>query len=1133
MYKNNSVFIGRYLCPYFLKILFRAKCTIIFMMLTVLQVHALAYAQRVSISVQKASLKQVLYQISKQTGYNFICDGDISAKLPPITLKAVDMSLEEVLDKCLGDDVFEVDYNEDKTIIIREKKKIKQLQDIPIRGLVTDEKGEALVGVSITVQSNPSYGARTNNEGQFSLNIPAKAVLVISYLGFKKQEIPYTGQSELKITMQVDQAALDEVIVVGYGTVKRQNFTGSVGSLNLEESPVALSPNLNVLESLKGSISGLNVGATNTAGGEPAIQIRGQNSISGSNTPLIVLDGVIFMGSLSDINPNDIANIDVLKDATSAAAYGSRSANGVIAVTTKKGRTGKPVISFNASTGFQNWQNKPVMLRGEDWINMVNARNQYSAGTTNWLKSGELANRESGLETVWLDEVSRTGVMQNYQAAVSGATENINYYLSSSYDDNKSIVVGDQFNRIALLGKINANITKWLEVGVDAGFSKRDYSGVAANIIEAQTMSPYGVMFRDDQGNLEKYPYTQSGVNPLWGVDDGTRDNEDLLHNYRLNTHAVIKVPWVDGLSYRVNYLLNQDNTYYGNFYYESYYVQEGESPDRYSPATIQGFLTNANGSMDNRKAYSYVFDNIINYNKSFGKHALDITAVATRDYLKYTRNNSVGRDFAANGNTTLGINGLHKATVQRVELTGDPQPYERANIGYLGRVSYAFDDKYFVTGSYRRDGASVFGIDNKWANFWAAGLAWRITNEPFLKSFTPLNDLKLKFSWGQNGNQGIEPYGTLSTVENAASGGARYEFSNAPGKISYGLYQNTLGNSLLGWETTSSWNAGFESIWLNNRVTVNFDTYFAKTTNQIFTRNIPVMTGFKTMKTSMGQVNNTGIEATLRTVNIQRKDWNWNTTLTFWKNFNKLVSLYGDDLDGDGLEDDDIANSLFIGHSLGAIYGYEQIGIVQEEDVAYMELTGAVPGAPKYRDLDGEPGITAADRKVLGYNKENFRLNFSSNVNYKNLSLYIMVTGTFGGNNFFLKENQTAYLVNGTGRFNDNLPSIPYWTSENRSNVYPSATFAGDGRFLGLQNRSFVRIQDVTLSYTFNQPWLKNAGINAFKVFATAKNLATFTNWYGGDPEVGARLREPSANGLGARMPVASIYSLGVNVSF
>lgn len=1118
----------RVLFPYFFKVLARVKYGLLILLLSSFQAQAFVNDLKVNLRVEGASLKQVLYQLSKQTGYNFICDGDAVSQVPPITLDAVNMPLTEVLDKCLGHDAFEVNYSEDKTIVIREKNSPKEAQDKTLTGTVVDEKGEPLMGVSISLQNNPGHGTRTDDAGKFVLEVPANAVLIVSYLGYKKQEIASTGQSQLRIILQPDEAALDEVVVVGYGTIKRQNFTGSVGSLNLEESPVALSPNINALEALKGSISGLNIGATNTAGGEPAIQIRGQNSISGSNTPLIVLDGVIFMGSLSDINPNDIASIDVLKDATSAAAYGSRSANGVIAVTTKKGKTGKPVISFSATTGFQNWQNKPVMLTGEDWINMVNARNQYSEGATNWLKAGELANREAGNETVWLDEVSRTGVMQNYQAAVSGATESINYYLSSSYDDNKSIVVGDQFDRIALLGKLNANVTKWLEIGVDAGFSKRDYSGVAANIIEAQTMSPYGVMYRDDQGNLEKYPYTQSGVNPLWGVNDDTRYNKDLLHNYRLNSHATIKIPWVDGLSYRINYLLNQDQIYYGNFYHETYYVQEGESADRYAPATVQGFLANANGSIDNRKNNSYVVDNIINYTKTFGKHALDITAVATRDYLKYERNMETGSNFAANGNTVLGISGLHKATVQRIDLDS----YERSNIGYLGRVSYAFDNKYFFTGSYRRDGASVFGVDNKWANFWAAGLAWRVTNEDFLKSFTPLNDLKLKFSWGQNGNQGIDSYGTLSIVANAASGGARYEFSNTPGEIYYGLYQSTLGNSLLGWETTSSWNTGFESVWLNNRITANFDAYFAKTTDQIFTRNIPVMTGFKTMKTSMGQVNNTGLEATLQTVNIQQKDWNWSTTLTFWKNFNKLVSLYGEDLNGDGVEDDDISNSLFIGHSLDAIYGYEQIGIVQEEDTEYMELTGAAPGAPKYRDLDGVPGITADDRKILGYKKENFRLNFSSNLNYKNLSLYVMVTGTFGGNNFFLKENQTAYLVNGTGRFNDNLPYIPYWTPENRSDVYPSATFAGDGRFLGLQSRGFVRVQDVTLSYTFNQPWLKNARINTLKVFATAKNLATFTNWYGGDPEVGARLRESDTNAV-ARMPVASTYSLGINMSF
>ena len=990
-----------------------------------------------------------------------------------------------------------------------------------ITGVVRDVDGTPLEGVSVQVRGT-SRGTATDVNGQFQLQTSAGEVISFSAVGYVQQDLTLGNQRTLEVTLELEASDLDEVVVVGYGTTKRKDFTGSVGSLNLETSPVALAPNLNVLESLKGNVSGLNIGATNSAGGEPSILIRGQNSIHGVNTPLIVLDGVIFMGSLSDINPSDIATIDVLKDATSAAAYGSRSANGVIAVTTKRGRTGKPVISFNSSVGFQQWQNQPVMLKAEEWIEMVNARNQYTPGTTTWLKAGELANREAGRETVWLDEVTRTGAMQNYQAAISGATEHINYYLSTSYDNNESVIVGDQFNRLAVLGKINAQVTRWLELGVDAGFSRRDYSGVAANVGVAQTMSPYGVMYRDDRGNLEKYPYTQSSINPLWGVDDDTRDNEDFRHNYRLNSHAVVKVPWVDGLSYRINYLLNQDQTYYGNFYYESNYVQEGESPNRYSPATIQGFLTNANGSIDRRKTFSYVFDNIVNYNKSFGAHALDVTLVATRDYSKYEQEVATGSDFTANGNTILGIHGLHKATVQRIDLNGT----ERTNIGYLGRINYAFNDKYFFTGSYRRDGASVFGTDNKWANFWAAGIAWRITSEPFMASFGILDDMKLKFSWGQNGNQGLGPYGTLSAIANAASGGVRYEFSNTPGKVYYGLYQSSLGNASLGWETTSSWNAGFESAWLGNRVFADLDVYFAKTTDQIFTRNIPVMTGFKTMMTSMGQVNNTGAELNLRTVNVQKSNLTWSTTVTFWKNFNKLVSLYGEDLDGDGIEDDDIANSLFIGKSLGAIFGYEQIGIVQEDDTEYIELTGAAPGSPKYRDLDGQPGITAADRKILGYEKENFRLNFSSHLTYNNWALYVMVTGTFGGNNMFLRSNPSAYMTSGTGRFNDNLHYIPYWTSSNPSNVYPSAIFSGDGRFVGLQSRGFVRVQDVTLSYTFNQPWLSAAHIGSLKVFATAKNLATFTDWFGGDPETGARIRENV-------MPVTSTYSLGVNLSF
>ncbi|WP_157279021.1 SusC/RagA family TonB-linked outer membrane protein [Olivibacter sitiensis] len=1109
------------------KIFLTMKLTLLLILFGCLQIKASVYSQQVSLSEKKASLEKIIKKIRKQTGYAFFYDAAYLQKAAPVSVDVHQVSINEALTKVFEGQPFTWEVLENTILIkpsaIRYKKNMDEVQPtIDIRGKVVSESGEPLPGASINVKGT-TIGTSADANGEFFLkSIDSRSVLVVSHTGFKTQEVVVGASNELLIELSAILNDLDEVIVVGYGTTKRKDFVGSVGSLNLENSPVALAPNLNVLEALKGSISGLNIGATNSAGGQPSMQIRGQNSISGDNNPLIVLDGVIFMGSLSDINPNDIATIDVLKDATSAAAYGSRSANGVIAITTKRGKTGKPVITFNTSTGFQNWQNKPVMLRGEEWIDMVNARNQYTPGTTNWMKSGELANRENGKEIVWLDEVSRTGAMQNYQAAISGATENINYYLSTSYDDNKGIVVDDKFNRIALMGKLNANITQWLEIGVDAGFSKRDYSGVTADLAQAQMMSPYGVMYRDDQGNLEKYPYTQAAINPLWGINDGLRDNDDRRYNYRLNTRAVVKVPWVKGLSYRANYLLNQDQNYYLNFQYEGLYVQEGESPNRYNPNTIQGFLTNANGSINTEKTYSYVFDNIINYNNSFGFHDLDVTLVATRDYQKYEQVISSGSDFAANGNTALGVQGLHKATVQRIDLNGR----ERSNIGYLGRVNYSFHEKYYVTGSYRRDGASVFGVDNKWADFFGAGASWRISAEPFMLSFSALNDLKLKFSWGQNGNQGVGPYGTLSVVANAASGGTRYQFSNTPGQIYYGLYQSSIGNTLLGWEKTTSWNTGFESAWLDNRLFVDLDVYFAKTTDQIFTRNIPVMTGFKTMVTSMGQVNNRGVEATLRTVNLQNDNMTWSTTLTFWKNVNKLVSLYGEDLDGDGREDDDIANSLFIGKSLESIYGYEQIGIVQESDIEYIALTGAAPGAPKYRDIDGVDGITAADRTILGNGKENFRLNFSSNLAYKNFGFYMMITGTFGGNNTYLRSNPSAYLVSGTGRFNDNVPDIPYWTPENQSNTYPSAIFAGDGRFLGLQNRGFVRVQDVTLSYSFNQTWLASTRINSLKVFATAKNLGTFTNWFGGDPETGTRIREST-------LPVASTYSLGVNLSF
>ena len=508
------------------------------------------------------------------------------------SVKANNASLEEVLEQALKNTGYQYEIV-DRQIIIKSKSvssvshpnALFQSSPRKITGQVKDALGEPIIGANVVVKGTTN-GTITDIDGQYSLEVGSNSILVVSYIGYITQEIPVGKNNTLDVLLREDTETLDEVIVIGYGTTKRKDFTGSVSSVKLENSPIALSPNLNALESLKGNVSGLDIGATNSAGGEPSMQMRGQKSISGSNDPLIVVDGVIFMGSINDINPNDIASYDVLKDATSAAAYGSRSANGVIIITTKRGKTGKPVVTFNATGSMQTWQNKPELMKGEQWLESVMARNNSS--DLSWLKPQELANMEAGREINWLDASTRTGWVQDYQVAVSGAGEKMNYYLSAAYSDNQGVVIGDDYNRITALAKINTDITSWLQIGVDAAFTKSDYSGVGANIGEATQTSPYGVMYRNESEKLlEKYPYTQSSVNALWNTDKSVRDNKDIRNNFRANAYAVVKLPWVEGLSYRFNYAGNLSKNQSGDFYYEGYFVKEGAYDDetRYSPS--------------------------------------------------------------------------------------------------------------------------------------------------------------------------------------------------------------------------------------------------------------------------------------------------------------------------------------------------------------------------------------------------------------------------------------------------------------------------------------------------------------------------------------------------------------------
>ena len=980
-------------------------------------------------------------------------------------------------------------------------------------------------GVVVRVKGTDN-AALTDLDGKAVIRGAGSPVtLVVSMMGYRTEEVAAAPGQSVQVTLSEDTEQLDEVVVIGYGTAKRKDYTGSVTSVRLENSPVALAVNSNALESLKGNVAGLDIGATNSAGGQPSVQVRGQKSISGASAPLIVLDGLIFMGGLNDINPADIATIDILKDASSAATYGSRSANGVLVITTKKGTTRKPTISFNASCAAATWANKPRMKSGQDYVDAIMARNNLT--DLSWMSEQEYYNYQNGLTTDWLAYSTRIGVKQDYQASVSGAGEKVNYYLSVSRTDSKGIVKGDDFTRFNLLGKINTDITSWLNVSMDAAFTRQDYSGIEANILTAYYLSPYGAPYRAGTTLLEKYPVTSSDgfQNPLWQTDKTLREQTDVRENYRLQSSALVRCPWVDGLTLRLNYSYTDTQKKTSDFRHEGYSIQEGRYDDesRYSSATLARLLASATGTRKNEVTRSRLFDAILNYSHAFGRHDIDATIVATRDRSTYDAESMTGTNYSGNGNTILGIHGLSKAEVHGVWEDG----VETANIGYLGRVLYNYDGRYSFTGSVRRDGASVFGAHRRWGNFWSLGLAWTPSKEAFwgpgLKRV--LTDFKVKASGGVNGNQTLAAFSTLSKVVSGQSGGIRYEFDTSD--IQYGIVISSMGNADLGWEATTAYNTGFESSWFEGRVDWDVDAYYSQTRDQIFTRTIPMMTGFESVKSTMGQVDNVGIESTVRSENVRTADFQWHSALTFWLNRNKLVHLYGEDLDGDGREDDDISNNLFIGKGLGVIYGYVQTGIVQASDNDYIGVYGGVPGHPKYADLNADDQITSEDRAILGYSSPNFRLNLSNTLSYKQFELYMMWAGIFGGAHRYMRSNANAFRVsNVTGYATANLIDIPWWTAEKPSEVYPAATFSTDGRYLALQDRTFVRLQDVTLSYTLRRSMLERFNLINLKVFLSGKNLLTFTRWVGDDPETGSSV-------LSSTLPVARSVTAGINISF
>lgn len=968
--------------------------------------------------------------------------------------------------------------------------------DVRVSGTVTDENGEPLPGATITVQGTSS-GTVTDIAGNYVISVPEEATLVFSYIGYESKSVEIGSQTTINVILEEDASSLEEVVVIGYGTQKRSDVTGSVARMNTEKTQDLL--NTNILQSLKGSVAGMTIGTPDRPGEEPSLRVRGTNSITAGNAPLIVVDGVIYNGSLNNINPNDIETIDILKDASAAAVYGSRSANGVILLTTKKGKTGKPIFNFRANYGVSNPVKLIDVLDGPAYIEKVldfreaSGQEAMMENVTDYLNPIEAENYQAGRTINWYDELVNQATTENYNLSISGGNDVTEYFISGTLFNEKGIVENDNFDRKTIRVNLSNKITDWFKVSIRSSFTSLDYSGVPVDLLYG--LSPYSSL-RNEDGALRQFPMDDPFFeNPYYPT---LIDDTDLRNDLWGLVSSDLDVPFIPGLRWTMNYSLNKGDRQANRF-----------------QNNILAQQTNGVASQQSFNDFYRIFDNILNYRKVINnRHAIDGTFLYSREYRKASNFRAVSSDFF---NQSLGYYSLQLGATQSVSSGFS----EQNNLGIMGRLNYSFNDKFSVTATLRRDGSSVFAEGNKYATFKALGLGWIISDEPFMNNVSLFERLKLRVSYGENGNQAISRYQTLARL---ASRNAVYGDGSG---VANGVFVNSLANTDLGWETTEVYNFGMEFALPGSRLTGSIDYYTSTTRDLLLNRALPETTGQSSILSNIGQVGNKGVEIALNSVNIETSHFSWETGLVFDRQRNEIQKLYGNDFDGDGVEDDDIANRWFIGHPLGTIFGYGIDGIHQvgESDLP----SGYEPGDFRIIDYDGDGVLSGDDRHILGSNNANYSLSISNTLRYKRFSLYVMVNSIQGGgrNNFYVGNN--IYMHNPNAQFSSwterfNVVDIDYWTPNNPSNSVASINYIPVRNHPFLEDRSFVRIQDINLGYSLGNEILTKIGFSNLRIYTSVKNLYTFTKWTGYDPENATSIRD---------IPLMRTFTFGIDASF
>jgi len=1093
---------------------------------------------KISLDKQHVTISEILNSIEKQTEYLFFYNKENVDVNKTTSIKIKDGSVAEVLSKIFKNQG--ITYSMEGNYIVLSRAEVKKASLISsvaqqsfrsIKGAVKDASNEPIIGANVIVKGTTN-GVITDIDGNFSLNnIPQNAIIQISYIGYLTQEIKMGSQSSINVKLIEDTQKLDEVVVVGYGTVKKRDLTGSVASVSADK--IASIPATTASEALQGRVPGVVVSTSNWSPGQtPNVMIRGKRSITASNDPLYVVDGVPITGGISEISPTDIESMEVLKDASATAIYGARGANGVILITTKSGKSGKTQIEYNGYIGAQTILNQLDLMNGaefaertrEAYRNTTNSSIQYNSDVPNrdmdmlcpgfvrdpyliesvlmgWNEDGTYD--PSKVRSInYMDDVTRTGMITDHQLSIRGGNERTNFLISGTYNKNNGIFKDEDYERYSLRLNLNHEINKYVKISGQTQYS-HSILDKGSGLAGSWRLIPLAPL-RDNEGNLIEMPGSYNNYNPLMNLEPGAVSRPTKTTRFLGSYSLDVKLP-IDGLKFRSNLGIDARSIQDYSFY----------SARTSNRACSTSSATNATANYN-----MFTLENMLFYDKTFSeKHNLGITLLQSVQEDKRETNTISVENLPSDQlkyydvASALTIDGIGSSMVK----------WNMAS--FMGRVNYNYLGRYLLTVSARYDGSSRLANGHKWVIFPSSALAWRISDESFMQNAKWIDNLKLRLGYGKTGNSAVDPYQTKGSL-----GIVKYPFDNGSTET-IGYAPNVMANSMLTWETTHQWNLGLDFGCFKGRINGTIDLYLQNTSDLLLQRQLPVVSGFSNVLSNVGKTRNKGIEISINTLNINTKDFQWTTDLTLTKNKEEIVELYNG-------KHDDIGNKWFIGQPINVHYDYRKIGIWQNTEsdlaeIAKFKANGSdfQPGDIRIQDVNNDYKITDEDKQILGNPRPKILGSLVNTIHYKNFDFSAFLYASFGSMLY-----NDIYALEHSGR--NGGVKVDYWTPNNPTNAYPRPSIDEERPIYVTstyyEKADFMRVKTLTLGYTLPKNISKKFMTDKLRIYFTAENPFIFTNYTGIDPE-GAKIDSsgnPQTGGSGYGTPSVSSWIFGINLT-